>query len=192
MTSTFEELLTTRRSIRDFKDQPVPLDLINTLIKESTYAPNASNEQPWRFVVVRDKGYMKRISDESKKNLLASIEADPNAAIARYESALRNENFNVFYNAPCLVIIAGPEDKGNIQADCALAASYFMMAAASRGLGTCWINLGAYIQDPDMRSELGLSQGVKVVAPVILGYPKQIPAAPKRNPPAIVAVVDKR
>lgn len=189
--ATFEELLKTRRSVREFTDEPVPMELIQTLITESTMAPNASNDQPWRFVVVRDKAYMKRISDESKKNILKRIAADPQCAIARYEGALRNESFNVFYNAPCLVIIAGPADKGNILADCALAAGYFMMAAASRGLGTCWINLGSYIEDGAMRAELGLADGIEAMAPIIVGYPKRIPTAPPRKPPQIVAVIEK-
>jgi len=188
--TTFDELLKNRRSIRDYTDQVVPLDLIQTLIKESTYAPNASNEQPWRFAIVRDKAYIKRISDESKKNILAGIEANPGTSIARYEKVLRNEAFNVFYNAPCLVIISGPKDKGKIQADCALAASYFMLAAAARGLGTCWINLGASIEDPQLREELGLEDDQVVVAPVILGYPKKIPPPPPRKPPVIKAIIE--
>lgn len=191
MQPTFEELLKIRRSIRDFKDQPVPLDLIKTLIQESTMAPNSSNDQPWQFVIVRDRAYIKRLSDESKKNILDRIKSEPQSPIARYEAALRNESFNVFYNAPCLVIFAGPKTKMNIQADCALAAGYFMMAAVSRGLGTCWINLGADIRDSAMRAELGLSDEIRIVAPIILGYPKQIPPAPPRKPPRIVAVIEK-
>jgi nitroreductase len=188
--AAFEELLKIRRSIRDFTDQPVALELIQTLITESTYAPNGSNDQPWTFAIVRDKAYMKRISDESKKNILARIKADPQSPIARYETMLRHEKFNVFYNAPCLVIISGPKTKHNILADCALAASYFMLAAADRGLGTCWINLGSYIEEPTMRAELGLSDDLLVAAPIIVGYPKQIPSAPKRKPANITAVIE--
>ena len=189
MTTTFEELLKIRRSVRDYTDQPVPLELIETLIAETTCAPNASNEQLWRFSVVRDKDYMRRISDESKKNILSTIQVDPSSPIARYEAALRNASFNVFYNAPCLVIISGPTERTNSQVDCALAAGYLMLAAAARGLGTCWINLGSYIEDAAMRADLGLDSQTRIVAPIILGYPKQVPAMPKRNPPRILAVV---
>ena len=76
MMPTFDELLKIRRSVRDYADRPVPMDLIKTLITESTCAPNASNEQLWRFVIVSDKEYMRRISDESKKNILATIQVD--------------------------------------------------------------------------------------------------------------------
>ncbi len=188
--TTFDALLKIRRSVRDYTDQAVPLELIKTLIDETICAPNASNEQLWRFSIVRDKEYMRRISDESKKNILATIQVDPNSPIARYEAVLRNPSFNVFYNAPCLVIISGPAERLNTQVDCALAAGYFMLAAAARGLGTCWINLGAYIEDAAMRAELGLDSQTRVVAPLILGYPKQIPSMPKRNPPRISAVIE--
>jgi len=104
---------------------------------------------------------------------------------------LRDPTFNVFYNAPSLVIIAGPEARALMAVDCALAAGYFMMAAAARGLGTCWINLGAYIEDAGMRAELGLKEGTKVFAPIIVGYPKHIPSAPARKPPQILAVIGR-
>jgi nitroreductase len=189
MTMTFDELLKIRRSVRDYNDQPVPLALIETLIAETTCAPNASNEQLWRFSVVRDKEYMRRISDESKKNILSTIQVDPNSPIARYEAALRNPSFNVFYNAPCLVIISGPKERPMTPVDCSLAAAYFMLAAAARGLGTCWINLGSYIEDEVMRADLGLDRQTQIVAPIIVGYPKQVPDMPKRNPPRVLAVV---
>ena len=188
--TTFEALLKSRRSIRDFTEQQVELTLIQEIIAESTLAPNASNEQPWRFVIVQDKNYIRRISDESKKNILASIANSPQNSYSRYEKVLRDASFNVFYNAPSLVIIAGPATKRSLHVDCALAASYFMLAAATRGLGSCWVNLGAYIQDRSMRSELGLSEEMEVVAPIIVGYPKQIPPVPQRQPPQIVAIIN--
>ena len=48
----------------------------------------------------------------------------------------RNQAYNVYYNAPCLVIIGGPAEARNLVPDCSLAACYFMLAAAARKLGT--------------------------------------------------------
>jgi len=45
----FSELLDKRRSVRDFEDREVPLDLIQEIINESIKAPNAGNMQLWRF-----------------------------------------------------------------------------------------------------------------------------------------------
>ncbi len=102
---------------------------------------------------------------------------------------LENESFNVFYDAPCLVMILGASSLRNLHVDCALAACYLMLAAASRGLGTCWVNLGKAIHDPDMIRELGIPDDHSIVAPITVGYPEQIPPAPKRRQPEIINII---
>ncbi|PKN89034.1 MAG: hypothetical protein CVU51_02320, partial [Deltaproteobacteria bacterium HGW-Deltaproteobacteria-1] len=106
-----------------------------------------------------------------------------------YVSLLQNENFNVFYNAPCLIYITGAKSVGSLDVDVALAASYIMFSAASRGMGTCWVALGANIRDPQLRAELGLPDNYRIVAPIILGYPKAIPAPSERHAPEIIRVI---
>ncbi|MBU4054833.1 MAG: nitroreductase family protein [Proteobacteria bacterium] len=56
----FSELLVKRRSIRNFEDKPVPLEVIQDIINDSIKAPNAGNMQLWRFVIVNDKEWMKK------------------------------------------------------------------------------------------------------------------------------------
>lgn len=186
---TYKELLTNRRSIRNYLDTPVSNELVLELIKESTLAPSARNEQPWKFIIVNDKAMMKRISDESKKNILARIAANPDDYAKKYQGMLENEAVNVFYNAPCLVMILGQSQLKNLHVDCALAASYFMFAATSRGLGTCWVNLGKEIQDRNMINELGIPADHTIVAPLILGYPEGIPSVPKRSDPDVLKII---
>ena len=185
----FTEMLKYRRSIRRYQDKSVSLKVIQEMIKESTLAPNAGNEQPWKFIIVNNKEMLKRMSDESKKNILARITANPDDYAKKYKGMLKNESFNVFYNAPCLVIILGPSNLKNLYVDCALAASYFMMAATSRGMATCWINLGKEIKDKEIISELGIPDDCTIVAPIILGYPEKITATPKRREPEILKVI---
>ena len=57
----FTELLNKRRSIRDFEDKEVPLDLVKEIINESILAPSGSNAQPWSFIIARNKDVIKRI-----------------------------------------------------------------------------------------------------------------------------------
>ncbi len=186
---TCDELLTSRRSVRHYRQDPVPIDLIREMINESVLAPNAGNEQPWKFIIVNNQEMMKQISDESKLNILARIAATPDDYASRYKTILEKESYNVFYNAPCLVMILGPAQLRNIYVDCALAASYFMLAAASRGLGTCWVNLGRAIEDPDMLTELGVPDDCDIVAPIALGFPTQMPPIPKRKTPEILKII---
>lgn len=186
----YHELLKNRRSVRLYTDEPVPTDILKEIIKESTFAPSSGNNQPWRFTVVNSMAMMKRISDESKKNLLSRIEADPAIYIKRYEPALRNKDYNVFYNAPALIILAGQRDYRNLKVDCALCAAYLMYAAAARGLGTCWVNLGSDIRDESLRGELGLTPDLAIVAPIIVGYPQGIPPVPRREEPVLLSVIE--
>ncbi|HQG83649.1 MAG TPA: nitroreductase family protein, partial [Syntrophales bacterium] len=74
----------------------------------------------------------------------------------------------------------------SVQADCALAVSYFMLAAAARGLGTCWVALGADVRDPALLAQLGITPELRIVAPVTLGYPESVPEPPARSEPVIL------
>ena len=182
----FSALLEKRRSIRDFTGQDVPRDLILELMKESTLAPSSYNNQPWRFIVVRDRAFIKRISDECKKNNLARLEREPDSVLIRDRDDLLDENYNVFYNAPVVVFVAGPAHAPSLDVDCALWAAYFMLAAVNRGLGTCWVGLGTNISDPALLAEMGLPDGFRIIAPIILGWPRTIPAPSERKVPEIL------
>jgi nitroreductase len=185
----FTELLEKRRSIRDFEDKPVSLETIKAIIAESIKAPNAGNRQQWKFIVVNNKAMMKRISDASKAVIMAGIEKDPNSPMKGYLETLKKEDFIVFYNAPCVVFLVGPAKNPTIAQDCGLLAAYFMLSAASKGLGTCWIAQGAEARDPELLKELNLPDGFRLWAPIILGYPKNIPPLPGRKDPDILKII---
>jgi nitroreductase len=163
--------------------------MIEEIIKESCLAPSSGNRQEWRFSVINNREWMKKLSDESKKNILKEIEKDPGHYMTRYKHALKDDQFNVFYNAPCLIIILGPKDNHTLQIDCTLIAVYMMFSAIERGLGTCWIGLGNYIRDHELLRQLGIKDDMAIVAPIILGYPRRIPAPPDRKSPQILKVI---
>lgn len=187
--TTFSELLQKRRAIRDFEDKEVPLKVVEEILQESTLAPSASNNQPCRFVVVQCRKAITNLSNESKANLLLDHNDGKISLSTEYISLLQDENFNVFYNAPCLIYIAGAKSVGSLDVDVALAAGYIMFSAAARGMGTCWVALGANIRDPRLRAELGLDDNYRIVAPIILGYPRTIPSPPERHAPEILRVI---
>jgi nitroreductase len=188
--TTFSKLLQNRRAIRDFQAKDVPLEIVKEIIQESCLAPSASNGQPCQFIIINNKQTMKKLSDESKKNLLQDFAENKALLTSNYEASLKNESFNVFYNAPCLIYVVGSNAVRSLDVDCALAVSYIMFSAAQRGLGTCWIGLGLYIRDQKTKAELGIPDGCRIVAPVIIGYPKAIPAPSERNAPNILKIVN--
>jgi len=185
----YEALLRQRRSIRAFEERDVPPDVVMEIIRDSCLAPSAMNGQPWRFAVVQNRRWIKRISDESKRNHLRDIENNPSSPLSRYKDRLRDEAFNVFYNAPCLVFIAGPGNIPSLAVDCALAASYFMFAATARGLGTCWIGLGMNLSNQETLEAIGIPADCRIIAPLILGYPLSIPDPRDREEAMILKIL---
>ena len=129
------------------------------------------------------------MSDESKRNLLQDLEQNPASPHKNYEAILRDKHFNVFYNAPCLVFVVGPEELLSIQVDCALAASYFMFSACAKGLATCWIGLGRFIEDRELLDLIRIPECDQIVAPIVIGYPKGIPDVPDRMAPQVLKIV---
>jgi nitroreductase len=101
---------------------------------------------------------------------------------------LQNSTFNIFYNAPCLVLILGESQVKNLLFDCTLAASYFMMAATAKGLGTCWINFARELTDSALLEQIGIPEKHTIVAPIIIGYPAIEPAPPKRKAATILKI----
>jgi nitroreductase len=185
----FKTVLMNRRSIRDFQDREAPLSIVKEIIQDTCLEPTASNRQPCRFVIIQDRDWIKKLSAESKRNLLADLARTPDSPLKQYEAALRDEKFNVFYNAPCLVLVIGPRDLFSLEVDCGLTAAYFMFSAVSRGMGTCWVGLGAHIRDRKILSEIGVPNDYRIVAPIILGYPVTIPPVSERHAPEIVRVI---
>ncbi|MBU2261447.1 MAG: nitroreductase family protein [Proteobacteria bacterium] len=185
----FKTMLTNRRSIRNFQDREVPLSVVKEILQDTCLAPTASNRQPCRFIIIRNRERIKTLSDESKRNLLEDLSRNPASPLKQYEVELRDKQFNVFYNAPCLIYVIGPRDLFSLEVDCGLTVAYLMFSAASRGLGTCWIGLGAHIRDREILGEIGVPDDCRIVAPVILGYPESIPPASERRAPEIVKVI---
>lgn len=186
----FSELLRIRRSVRDYLDGDVPISVIREIIAESCLAPNAANRQPWQFVIVAGRDRLKKLSDESKANSLEDLKKNPDSLLRNYEAVLRDPEYNVFYNAPCLVYIGGSPEIRSLNLDCALAACYFMLSATARGLGTCWVALGSSIRDPELLRILKVPEDYRFVAPIIVGYPRSIPPVPHREEPRVLSIID--
>ena len=185
----FKTLLINRRSIRDFQEKDVPLSVIKEILHDTCLAPTARNLQPCRFIIIQNREIIKRLSDESKKNILSDILQNPASPMKQLESRFRDESFNVFYNAPCLVLFIGSRDASFLDVNCALTVSYFMFSATSRGLGTCWIGSGGNIRDRKVLNEIGVPEDCRIVAPVVIGYPTTVPPASERHTPDIIKVL---
>ena len=97
----------------------------------------------------------------------------------QYEATLKDENFNVFYDAPSLVYIVGTAKAQTLPVDCALLASYFMLSAAARGLGTCWI---AALDEREIKKILSVPDDKRVLVVMPVGYTDSWPEPRPRKP----------
>ena len=154
------EAIRARHSVRSYQDRPVEPEKLARILEAARQAPSARNDQEWRFVVV---------SDPAKRQALAS-EAS-------------SQHFML--EAP-LIIAACAQSDGRLMRcgqqaypiDVAIALDHLTLAAVAEGLGTCWI--GSF--DPlQVRRILGIPPEVQVVGLMLLGYPREIGAAPKKS-----------
>lgn len=182
------ETIKTRRSVRNFKDDAVPDEEIKFLIDCARYAPSGMNMQPWSFLVIRNKEVIQKLSENGKKALIplaGQLVDDPKKAPG-FISFLKTKGTNLFHNAPLLVIILGNKKSVTADWDCAMAAQNMMLAAHSRGIGSCWIGLAIpALTDENILKELGAPPGYKAVAPLIFGYPRGETVMPERTEPEV-------
>jgi nitroreductase len=172
-----------RRSVREYTAQSIDAQAIQPLINAAVHAPNAVNQQPWAFTVVRDRSVLARVSDNAKRHMLATM---PARYSDYFRPRLTDPDFDMFYRAPVLIVISATEQGPWIVEDCALAAQNLMLAAYAAGLGTCWIGFAqGFLNTPEGKKALDLPSAWVTVAPIIVGYPKAAPAAKPRNEPMV-------
>ena len=181
-----KDAIMTRRSIRNYTEQKVEKELIEQLIEAAAHAPTGTFAQPWVFGVIQDKDLLKRISDECKTGFLCMFgECEE---MQHYCEVLRNQDFNIFYNAGTLILICYKTGTGPTpEIDCSLAAENLMLMARELGLGTCWIGFAnVWLNSPEGKKFLGIPDDVNTVAPIIVGYPAEEPPVRERTEPAIL------
>jgi nitroreductase len=152
------EAIRTRRSIRAYTGEPVADDQVEAILRAAMQAPSAGNQQPWHFVVVRERAGL---------NLLADT--------LPYGKML--------HHAPlCIVVCADVEHEANrgywVQ-DCSAATQNLLLAAHALGLGAVW--LGVYPREgrvAELRHLLAMPEGVTPLCAVAVGHPaEQVPPA---------------
>jgi len=156
----------TRRSVRTFTDDPVTDGEIETLLRAAMAAPSASNEQPWRFVVVREPDGLQRLS-----------RATPFAKPLRRAAA-------------AIVVCADRSEAkypGFWVIDCSAAIENILLAAHAQGLGAVWI--GVHPIGPfksAVRRAVGAPRHVAPHSLIALGHPSAMPGPVDRYRPSWV------
>jgi len=182
------EIIKTRRCVREYKEDVVSDGDIQFLIDCARYAPTGFNMQPWSFLVIKNKDVLHKLSESGKKSMIPILEPMKNTSkkASDFLIFLKTKGTNMFYGAPVLVIILGNKNSPMVDFDCAMAAQNMMLAAHSKGIGSCWIGgLLPALMDEKLLKELEAPNGYKAVAPLIFGYPKGRTEMPEKNEPDV-------
>lgn len=177
-----------RRSTRGYQSKAVDEPTIRRLIAAAVQAPNAVNQQPWTFTIVRDQTLLDRVSRDAKAHMMATMPVDVSAGARaeHFRAILGDPAFQIFYHAPVMILISANAPGMWGVEDCALAAENLMLMAYSLGLGTCWIGFAqSYLNTPAGKQALGLPESWMPVAPIIVGHPGTSPAPVPRKEPEV-------
>lgn len=168
-----------RHSVRRYLDRSPSRPILETLIHAAQQAPCAFNRQAWRFTVVTDRTLLDGISEKTKIFMTLRRPLDlPEALYGK----LADPDFHVFYDAPALIVISAAAQGPWLETDCALAGQNLMLAAVAAGLGACWIGLcQPFLETEEGRALIALPSAERVFAPIIVGYPKDVPVASARE-----------
>ncbi|MGO9443525.1 MAG: nitroreductase family protein [Thiobacillaceae bacterium] len=177
-----------RRSVRSYAAQSLDRSTIVTLLEAAIRAPTAVHEEPWAFVVVQDRGTLRRISERAKPLFAEEVRQAKLARSGHSFSMFSHPDFNIFYDAGTLIIICASPMGPFVVADCWLAAENLMVAACALGLGTCVIGSAvSALNLPEEKSELGIPPDMTAIAPIIVGVPSDTAVPSSRNGPHVLA-----
>ena len=153
------EAILTRRSIRKYTEQPVSDEVLKELLEAAMYAPSASNQQPWCFVVINDRKIMNEIPKYHPYAQM--LKEAPVAILVCCDSDLQLEEYGV--------------------QDCSAATQNILLAAHARGLGAVW--LGVYPAEPrvtTIKNLLNLPEHTIPISLISIGYPAEQKSQPDR------------
>ena len=196
----FETLVKGRRSIRQWKKEEVPDELLKKAVELATWAPNGGNYQGWRFIIVKDRKVIDRMAD-TVQYVVDKIASWPEAAPWQADIKKYQKNASFFRKAPvCIgvfmseyqsvldkVLLAressDPEAKRIMDfrrtaptavQSAAAAATTMLLAFCQMGLGATWLASPLQVKK-EIEMILKVPPGLDLVCVVAVGYPDESP-----------------
>ncbi len=149
------DYLFSRRSIRKYRSKEIEEDLVQDLLEAAMAAPSAVAKDPWDFVILRDRDMLAKI-----------VEGLPNG--------------KMLADAAVGIVVCGDLSRAHdgqlsyMLQDCTAAIENLLLAAATLGLGACW--LGVHPREEriaHIRALLNIPEGVIPVAAIAVGWPAE-------------------
>lgn len=174
-----KETIENRRSIRKFKNNPIPKEEIEDLINCARLAPSAKNRQPWKFIVVNEtiKNQITTLMLEKENNSKISLERK----IYHANSSVK-QTAKIMQEAPILILVLKKYDNAWLTGDSlSIGASieHICLRATDLGLGSLWIRDITYTQK-EIAKLVGHEEW-EVISAISIGYPDEMPNARPRK-----------
>lgn len=161
-------LIKTRRSIRSYKEDLVPAEMLNAILEAGTYAPTGGGRQSPTIIAITDPKYRKRI--------------------AELNAQVMGANTDPYYGAPVVVLVLADGASSTFVEDGSCVLENMMLEAHVLGLGTVWVHREREIFDSEdgkaLLREWNLPETLRGVGAIAIGYPAEKldkPAARKEN-----------
>jgi nitroreductase/NAD-dependent dihydropyrimidine dehydrogenase PreA subunit len=191
-------LLLSRRSIRVFKEDRVPRELIEQLIEVGIHAGTSSNGQTENFVVIQDRKVLLELekmvievlwdkglkylgSETGQKLAETKVGEEMLRQTIPYHYIIHHRRQNnqlagmVFRNAPVVIIIHGLRTNFMARANCSIATRNMEIMAKTIGLGTCWVGFlssAANLAEKKIERYLEIPDDRSIYGAIMVGYPK--------------------
>lgn len=122
-----------RRSVRAYQPRQIDEKDLQEILLAGQYAPSAMGDQPWHFTVLQNPDLIEKLQ------LLCKASFN-NSTIVSLRELSNRDDVHVFYHAPTLVIVSGDSKAVAPLWDSVLAMGNMLLAAASLGIGSCWVH----------------------------------------------------
>lgn len=140
------EVIKIRRSIRDYKDKPIPKDILEKIVDAARFAPTARAEEPWEFIVITQPETLRKIAD-------------------------MGENARFLAKAGACIAVFCRDTKYYLEDGCA-ATQNILLAATYFGIASCWVAGDKKPYCAQINSLLNVPASLKLISLISLGYPE--------------------
>jgi nitroreductase len=182
------KIIQDRRSIRQYKTDPVSEEHLEMILEAARQAPSGENAQPWRFVIVKDEATRKQLgaiagggsgrrftAEYVTKQMQARFESleDEEKKKAIFEKLTSGRVSAFLADAPLNIVVCGRKDVWDVPYDTSAAIENMLLMITALGLGACWVIAPCIdIRDEErLKDLLGVPEGIKVVSIIAVGHP---------------------
>ncbi len=182
--NVFKDVVFQRRSIRRYRPDVVPRNVIESLLQAAIWSPSAHNRQPWRFGVIETVAQKEVLAQAMGTRLRRDLQADGVPAVVVEADAGRS--YSRITQSPVLIVLClsmvdmdvYTDEKRNLNEylmavqSVAMAGQNILLAAHDAGLGACWMCAPLFCPDV-VSATLNLPDDWQPQALLTLGYPAE-------------------